>query len=136
MEDSLSNGTLDRWYARIVLLSKEWWSEEMVVLRLKCVDYVDSFFLWLTDLVPPSSVILFLGHCCLFGQVCLLWMTRRLQDSVLERKILLFILDYKIYLGTVCIDNGLRGAQERSAQNDGCPFIFTYFQNHKVYRNI
>jgi hypothetical protein len=121
----------------IVLLSKEWWREEMVVLRLECVDYVDSFFLWLTDLVlPPSLVILLLGHCCLFGQVCLLWMTRRFQDSVLERELLFFILDCKIDLGTVCVDDGLRGAQERSAQNNGCPFISTYFQNHKVYTSI
>ena len=65
----------------------------MVVLRSKCVDHVDRFFLWLTGLVlPPSLVVLLLGHYCLFGLVCLLWMTRRLQDAVLERE-LIFIFD-------------------------------------------
>jgi hypothetical protein len=34
VKDFLSNGTLDCRYARIILLSKEWWSEEVVVLRL------------------------------------------------------------------------------------------------------
>jgi hypothetical protein len=32
MEDLLTNGTLDRHYSRIILLSKEWWSEEVVIL--------------------------------------------------------------------------------------------------------
>jgi hypothetical protein len=32
MEDLLTNGTLDRQYARLILLSKEWWSEEVVIL--------------------------------------------------------------------------------------------------------
>ena len=72
--------------------------------------------MWLTGLVlPPSSVVLLLGYCCLFGQVCLLWMTRRLQDVVLERELLLFILDREIDLGTVSVDYGFCGAQERSA---------------------
>ena len=88
----------------------------MVVLRSECVDYVDRFFLWLTDLIlPPSSVLLLLGHYYLFGQVCLLWMTRRLQDAVLERELLLFILDRKTDLGTIRVDYGFCGAQERSA---------------------
>jgi hypothetical protein len=32
MEDLLTDGTLNRWYARIILLLKEWWSEEVVIL--------------------------------------------------------------------------------------------------------
>ena len=88
----------------------------MVVLRSECVDHVDRFFLWLTGLVlPPSSVVLLLGYCCLFRLVCLLWMTRRLQDAVLERELLLFTLDREIDLGIVCVDDGFCGAQERSA---------------------
>ena len=55
---------------------------------------------------------------------------------ILEWKLLLFILDYEAYFGTIRIDDGFCGAQERSAQDDGCPFISTYFQNHKVYGNI
>ena len=87
----------------------------MVVLRSECVDHVDSFFLWLTGLVlSPSSVLLLLGHCCLFGQVCLLWMTRRLQDAVLKRELLLFILDRETDLGTVRVVDGFCSAQERS----------------------
>jgi hypothetical protein len=65
-----------------------------------------------------------------------LWMCRRLQDAVFERELLLLVLDHEIDLGTVREDNGFCSAQERSAQNDGCPFISTYFQNHKVYGNI
>ena len=86
----------------------------MVILRLECVDLVDRFFLWLTGLVLPPSVVL-LGQCCLFGHVCLLWMTRRLQDADLERELLLFILDHETDLGTVRVDDGFCGAQERSA---------------------
>ena len=55
---------------------------------------------------------------------------------ILERKLFLSILDCEIDLGTIRIDDVICGAQERSAQDDGCPFISTYFQNHKVYRNI
>jgi hypothetical protein len=44
MEDLLTNGTLDHWYARVILLSKKWWSEEVVILRLDGVDYVDRLF--------------------------------------------------------------------------------------------
>jgi hypothetical protein len=54
-------------------------------------------------------------------------MSRRLQNTVLERKLLLFILDYEADLGTVCIDDGFCGAQERSAQNNGCSYISTCF---------
>jgi hypothetical protein len=79
VEYSLSNSTLDHRYARIILLSKKWWTMEVVILRSECVDHVDIFFLWLLDLVlPPSLVVLLLGHCCFLGQVCLLWTTRRL----------------------------------------------------------
>jgi len=65
--------------------------------------------------LPPSPVVLLLGHCCLFRQVCLLWMTRRLQDVVLERELLLFILDHEIDLSTVHIHDGFCSALERSA---------------------
>jgi hypothetical protein len=44
VEDLLTNSTLDRRYARIILLSKKWWSEEVVVLRSDGVDYVDCLF--------------------------------------------------------------------------------------------
>jgi len=37
-------------------------------------------------------------------------MSRRLQDTVLERKLLLSILDYKTDLGTVGVDDGFSGA--------------------------
>ena len=63
-------------------------------------------------------------------------MTWRLQDAILERKLLLFVLDYEIDLGTVRVDDGFSGAYERSAQNNGCPYISSYFQNHKIYGNI
>jgi hypothetical protein len=39
-------------------------------------------------------VVLLLGYYCFFGQVCLLAMTRRLQDAVLERELLLLVLDF------------------------------------------
>ena len=39
-------------------------------------------------------------------------MTRRLQDEVLERELLLFILDHETNLGTVHVDYGFCGAQE------------------------
>ena len=83
----------------------------MVVLRSECVDHVDHFFLWLTSLVlPPSLVVLLLGYCCLFEQVRCLWMSRRLQDVVLERKLPLSILDCEADLGTVRVDDGFSGA--------------------------
>ena len=83
----------------------------MVVLRSECVDHVNNFFLWLTGLVlPPSLIVLLLGLYCPFGKVCLLWMSRRLQDVVLERKLLLCILDCESDLGTVRIDDGFCGA--------------------------
>jgi hypothetical protein len=63
-------------------------------------------------------------------------MCRRLQNAVLERELLLLVLDHETDLGSVCIDDGFCSAQERSAQNDGCLFITTYFQDHKVYGNI
>ena len=37
-------------------------------------------------------------------------MCRRLQDAVLETKLLLFILDGETDLGTVRVDDGFRGA--------------------------
>ena len=36
--------------------------------------------------------------------------TKRLQDKVLERKLLLFILDCEADLGTVRVDDGFCGA--------------------------
>ena len=60
-------------------------------------------------------------------------MTRRVMYMILESELLLSILDGEIDLGTVRVDDGFCGALERSAQNNGCPYISTYFQNHKVY---
>ena len=57
----------------------------------------------------------------------------RLQDTILERKLLLSILDCEADIGTVRVDNGFHGVQEGSAEDDGCPYISTYFQNYKVY---
>ena len=37
-------------------------------------------------------------------------MSRRLQDAVLERKLLISILDYEADLGTICVDDGFCGA--------------------------
>jgi hypothetical protein len=37
-------------------------------------------------------------------------MTKRLQDTILERKFLLFILDCEADLGTVHVDDGFCGA--------------------------
>ena len=82
----------------------------MVILISECVDHVDRFFLWMTGLVLPPLVVLLLGYCYLFGQVCLLWMSRRLQDMILERNLLLSILDCEIDLGTVRVDDGFSGA--------------------------
>ena len=67
--------------------------------------------MWLPGLVLlPSPVLLLLGHYCLFGQVQHLWMSRRLQDMILKRKLLLSILDYEVGLGTDCVDDGFSGA--------------------------
>jgi hypothetical protein len=55
-------------------------------------------------------VVLLLGYCCFFGQVRLLTMTRRLQDEVLERELLLLVLDFETDLGTVCVDDVFCGA--------------------------
>jgi hypothetical protein len=63
-------------------------------------------------------------------------MSRRLQDAVLERELLLLVLDCETDLGSVHIDDGLCDAQERLAQDDRCPLISTCFQNHKVYGSI
>ena len=79
----------------------------MVVLRSECVDHVDCLFLWLPSFVLSSSpIILLLGHCCLFRKVRCLSMSRRLQDVVLERKLLLSILDCGADLGTIRVDDG------------------------------
>jgi len=60
-------------------------------------------------------------------------MTRRVVYTIFEGELLLSILEGEIDLGTVCMNDGFCGAQERSAQDNGCPCIDTYFQNHKVY---
>ena len=52
---------------------------------------------------------------------------------ILESKFLLPILNCDIDLGTVRIDDGFCGAQERPTQDNGCPYISTSLQNHKVY---
>jgi hypothetical protein len=44
VEDLLTDGTLDHRYAKVILLSKEWWSEEVVILQLDGVDNVDCLF--------------------------------------------------------------------------------------------
>jgi hypothetical protein len=83
----------------------------VVVLRSECVDHIDSLSWWLSSLVlPPSSVVLFLGQYCFFGQVRLLWMCKRLQNTILERELLPLVLDCEINLGTVRVDDGLCGA--------------------------
>ena len=63
-------------------------------------------------------------------------MTRRVVYTILESKILLSILDCETNLGTIRIDDGFCGAQERLAQDNGCPYISTCFKNYKVYGNI
>ena len=63
-------------------------------------------------------------------------MTRRVMYTILESEPVLSILDCEADLGTVCVDDGFRSAQERLTQDNGCPFISTYFQNHKIYGNI
>jgi hypothetical protein len=55
---------------------------------------------------------------------------------ILEGEFLLPILDCQTDLVTVCVDNGFRGIQEGSAQDDGCPYISTCFQNHEVYEYV
>jgi hypothetical protein len=45
MEDLLTDGTLDRWYTRVILLLKEWWSKEVVILRSDGVDHVGCLFM-------------------------------------------------------------------------------------------
>ena len=63
--------------------------------------------LWLPNLVlPSSSVVLLLSHCCLFGRVHRLWMSRRLQDMILERELLLSILDCEADIDTIRVDDG------------------------------
>jgi hypothetical protein len=41
VKDSLSNCVLDRWYARIFLLSKEWWSEQVIILWSEGIDHIN-----------------------------------------------------------------------------------------------
>jgi hypothetical protein len=53
-----------------------------------------------------------------------------------EQELILLILNSETNFSYVCVDDGLRGAQEGSDQNDGCLIISTYFLNHKVYMNI
>jgi len=60
-------------------------------------------------------------------------MTRTVVYMILEGKLLLCILYCEADLGTVRIDDGFCGAEERSAHDNGCPYIFIYLQNHKVY---
>ena len=67
--------------------------------------------MWLpSSVVPSSPIVLLLGHCCHFGKIWCLRMSRRLQDMILERKLLLSILDCEADLGTVRIDDGFSGA--------------------------
>jgi hypothetical protein len=67
--------------------------------------------LWLPGFVLPSSpIVAILGHCCLFGQVCLLWVTWKMVYMILESKLLLSILDGEADLGTVHVDDGFCGA--------------------------
>ena len=70
-----------------------------------------GFFSWLPSFVLPSSpVVALLVHYCLFGQVCHLWMTRRVMYMILESKLLLPILDGETDLGTIRIDDDFCGA--------------------------
>ena len=52
---------------------------------------------------------------------------------ILKREFLLSIFNCQIDFSTVHVDNGFCGAQKRSTQDNGCPYISTYVQNHKVY---
>ena len=80
------------------------------------------------DLVlPPSPVVFLIGHYCIFGLVWRLWMSGRLQDMILERKLFLSILDCEADLGIVRVDDGFSGSSERSTQNNGCPYVSTCF---------
>ena len=82
----------------------------MVILRSECVDHVNCFFLWLPNLVLPPPPIVLLVHCCFFGQVHLLWMTRRVVYTILEHEFLLSILNCEADLGTVSIDDSFCSA--------------------------
>ena len=67
--------------------------------------------MWLLGPILLSSpVVLLLGHCCHFRQIWRLRMSRRLQDTILERKFLISILDCEADLGTVRVDDGFSGA--------------------------
>ena len=59
-----------------------------------------------------------------------------MMHMILESELLLSILDGETNLGTVYLDDGFCGAQERLTQNDGYPYISACVQNHKVYGNI
>jgi hypothetical protein len=50
-----------------------------------------------------------------------------MQNMILESKFILSILYSETDLGIVCVDDGFCGAQERSAQDNGCPHISSYF---------
>ena len=56
--------------------------------------------------LPSSPIVPLLGHCCLFGQICHLWMTRRVVYMILESKLLILILYGEANLGIVRVDDG------------------------------
>jgi hypothetical protein len=107
VEDFLSNGTLDRRYARIILLSKEWSSEEVVILRSECVDNVNSFFLWLLGPVLSSVSGCSSSWSLLFLRVGTPFVdVQEIANAVLERELLLLVLDCETDLSTIRVDDG------------------------------
>ena len=56
--------------------------------------------------------------------------------TILEQKLLLFVLDREIDLGTIRVDDGFSGGQERSVQDNGCSRVSSSFHNHEFYENI
>ena len=109
----------------------------MVVVSLECVDHVDSSSLYLPSLVPPSPIIVLLLSCwCDLGLVLCLWIYRRMMYTILEQELLLFVLDREIDLGTIRVDDGFSGGQERSVQDNGCSRVSSSFHNHEFYENI
>jgi hypothetical protein len=55
---------------------------------------------------------------------------------IFKSKFLLSILNCEADFGTISVDDAVCGAQERSTQDNGCPYISTCVQNHEVYGYI
>ena len=80
--------------------TRRWSYSDLSVL----IMLTDSFCCCLT------LFFLLLSHCCLFGRVWRLQMSKRLQDMILERKLPFLVLDCEADPDAVHVDDGFCGA--------------------------